>query len=56
MLFARLSVRRRHTPAYLEKKRQSYVVLKEFEWNGLKEVKHLKNRKFLEAIASHLNL
>ena len=41
-----------------EKKRQSYAVLIEFEWNGLKvsEVDNLKNRKFLEAIASHLNL
>ena len=58
VLFARLSVCRHHTPAYPEKKRQSDVVLNEFEWNGLKvsEVNNLKNRKFLEAIASHLNL
>ena len=35
VLFARLSVCRHHTPAYPEKKRQSYVVLNEFEWNGL---------------------
>ena len=55
---------RRHTPAYPlpEKKRQSYVTLIafliEFGWNGLKvsEVDNLENRKFLEAIASHLNL
>ena len=48
----------RHTPAYTEKKRQSYVVLIAFEWNGLKvsEVNNLRNRKFLEAIASHPNL
>ena len=37
-------------------RRQSYVILIEFEWNGLKvsEVDNLENRKFLEA--SHLNL
>ena len=36
--------------------RQSYVILIEFEWNGLKvsEVDNLENRKFLEA--SYLNL
>ena len=36
--------------------RQSYVILIEFEWNGLKvsEVDSLENRKFLEE--SHLNL
>ena len=53
-----MSVWRHHTPAYPEKKRQSDVLLNEFEWNGLKvsEVNNLKNRKFLEAIASHLNL
>ena len=64
VLFTRLSVCRHHTPAYPEKKRQNYVVLNEFDWNGLKvsEVDNLKNannlkkRKFLEAIASHLNL
>ena len=50
-----LSVCCHHTPAYPENKRQSYVVLNEFEWNGLKVI-NLKNRKFLEAIASHLNL
>ena len=35
---------------------QSYVILIEFEWNGLKvsEVDSLENRKFLEE--SHLNL
>ena len=34
------------------------LVLIEFEWIGLNvsEVKNLKNRKFLEAIASHLNV
>ena len=39
-------------------KTQSYVVLIEFEWNGLtvSEVNNLKNRKFLEPIASHPNL
>ena len=36
--------------------RQSYVILIEFEWNGLKvsEVDSLENRKFPEE--SHLNL
>ena len=36
--------------------RQSYVILIEFEWNGLKvsEADSLENRKFLEE--SHLNL
>ena len=36
--------------------RQSYVILIEFEWNGLKESEadSLENRKFLEE--SHLNL
>ena len=36
--------------------RQSYVILLEFEWNGLKvsEVDSLENRKFLEE--SHPNL
>ena len=50
-----LSACRRHTPAYPEKKRQSYVILIEFGWNGLKvsEIVNLENRKFLEAIASH---
>ena len=40
----------------LEGKSQSYVILIEFEWNGLKvsEVDSLENRKFLEE--SHLNL
>ena len=52
VLFAWLSVCRLHTPAYPEKKRQSYAVLIEFEWNGLK----VSEVKFLEAIASHLNL
>ena len=35
-----------------------YAVLIEYEWNGLKvsDVDTLKNRNFLEAIASHLNL
>ena len=58
MLFARLSVCRRHTPAYPEKKRLSYVILIEFGWNGLKvsEDNTFANRKFLEAIVSHLNL
>ena len=52
VLFARLSVCRHQTSAYPEKKRQSDVVLNEFEWNGLKvsEGNNLKNRKFLEAI------
>ena len=31
-----LSVCLRHTPAYTQRKRQSYVNLIEFEWNGLK--------------------
>ena len=41
-----------------EKKNVSYVLLIEFGWNGLKvsEVDNLENRKFLEAIASPLNL
>ena len=39
----------RHTPAYPEKKRQSYVILIEFGLNGLKVSE-------VEAIASHLNL
>ena len=36
-------------------KRQSYVILIEFGWHGLKvsEVDNLEKRKFLEAIASH---
>ena len=34
VLFAWLSVCRRHTPAYPKKKRQSYVIFIEFEWNG----------------------
>ena len=36
---------------------KSYVILMEIGWNGLKvsEVDNLENRKFLEAIASHLN-
>ena len=36
--------------------RQSYVILNEFEWTGLKvsEVDSLENRKYLEE--SHLNL
>ena len=38
-------------------KRQSYVILIEFGWNGLKvsEVDNLENRKFIEAITSHPN-
>ena len=49
VLFAWLSVCHRHTSAYPEKKRQSYVVLIEFEWSGLKvsEDNNLKNKKFL---------
>ena len=54
VLFAWLSV---CSSIYPEQKRLSLVLL-EFEWNGLKvsEGNNLKNRKFLEAIASHLNL
>ena len=46
MLFAWLSVCRRQAPAYPEKKHQSYAVLIEFEWNGLKvtEINKLKNK------------
>ena len=45
---------RHHTPAYPAY--VSYVILIEFDWNGLKvsEVDSLENRKFLEE--SHLNL
>ena len=42
----------------IPREKTGYVVFNEFEWNGLKvsEGNNLKNRKFLEAIASHLNL
>ena len=45
VLFAWLSVCHRHTSAYTQKKRQSYVTLLEFVWNGLKvsEVNNLKS-------------
>ena len=45
VLFAWLSVCRRHTPAYPEKKRQSYVIFVEFKWNGLKVSKVDNSKK-----------
>ena len=45
VLFAWLSVCRRHTLAYPEKKRQSYVIFIEFEWNGLKVSKGYNLKK-----------